>query len=160
MIKQLFLFISWSVDLKKWSNWIWPNSWWWYRVIIPFQNRFYNPWLEHDLYYSLWGTEKDRQEADESFLYWCAEASGNNIIAILFACFYYLSVAFFWHYFLSFFVNWQCSLIPQKLHDCRFGRNIPAFRALSKPSTKYSRVSTVYLLRSIISPVPDSRDIQ
>lgn len=85
---------------NKWA--LGPSKWGRVNYLLPYRKRFQESAEAHDLYYSLWGTEKDRQEADEVFLYWCAEASGNNIIALFFACFYYLSVAFFWHYFFNY----------------------------------------------------------
>lgn len=97
MIREFLLFLSWWVDLKKWSNGVWPNNWWWFRILLPYQMRFYYPALKHDVDFSWWWTEEDKQIADIQFFERCLEESWKNIFAILFSCIYFIMVYYFWY---------------------------------------------------------------
>ena len=77
------------------ANGLGPTSWGKWCLLLPFRERFQIPAEKHDLSYCLGTTEIDKEEADEAFLYGCAEASGNNPFAMVMAITYYLMVFYF-----------------------------------------------------------------
>lgn len=83
--------------LNLWKNkpGVWPNAWGRFRIIIPGQKIFFTPALYHDLSYSLWGNELDKNRADINFYKWCLEISKNRFQKKL-ATIYFYSLKIFW----------------------------------------------------------------
>ena len=85
--------ITWH-DLAKYRPSIGPNSWGYWRLLIPFQGRLFDAGETHDFNYSYW-TEEDREDADFQFYEWCMKVSWKNIFAIFFASVYYVYAILF-----------------------------------------------------------------
>ena len=102
MITNLLLKLNWGIDLWKNKPGVWPNAWWWFRILIPWQKIFFTPALYHDLAYTLWGNELDKNKADLDFYKWCLNNSKNNFHKKL-ASIYFYSLKLFW----LFCFNWK-----------------------------------------------------
>lgn len=51
---------------NKWA--LGPSSWGGVNILFPFHELFQGSSEQHDLAYSIGGSEEDREEADEAFL--------------------------------------------------------------------------------------------
>lgn len=89
--------------INLWYNkpWFWPNSWWWIRVIIPYDLRFYNASLEHDVKYTIWGSEINKEMADLWLLNDMLLACDSRF-QTLFAYLYYYLIYMFWFTFFNY----------------------------------------------------------
>ena len=89
-------FIKWYwLDLWKNKPGVWPNIFGWFRILIPGQKIFFTPALYHDLEYTLWWNELDKNKADLKFYKWCLENSKTKFQKKL-AWFYFYSLKMFW----------------------------------------------------------------
>ena len=83
--------------LAYWKHWIWPNSWWILRYLLPYNKLFHYCWVAHDTMYNI---NYNKERADEMF-YRMMLAVSTNIIQKTFAYIYYKSVVLFWKYFYN-----------------------------------------------------------
>ncbi len=89
------------LDLSKWRSGLWPNSWGWFRILIPYQEKFYKASCYHDIAYDLWVNEDDKRQADRDFYLHCLREC-NNKFEWQFARFYYFLVKSYWHYYFNY----------------------------------------------------------
>lgn len=80
---------------------IWPNSFWYIRILFPYGGLFYEPALSHDKKYTEWWTETDRNIADSIFYSECLLKSKNNL-QIFVGFIYYLLVREFWFLYFTY----------------------------------------------------------
>ena len=100
MLKEISLYIT-GYDLAKDTSWLWPNAWWYWRLFIPYQNRFRVASQLHDSLYDKWTTEIDKGWADFEFYYACLHVCSTPIQRGV-ACLYYELVKAYWHYFFNY----------------------------------------------------------
>lgn len=100
MLKEISIYVT-NNDLKKWSCWLWPNSWWYIRILIPYQGLFFDEACEHDILYSWWWTKEDKIFADIQFYLWCLNKS-ENILQFYISSLYYYWVKYQWHRFFNY----------------------------------------------------------
>ncbi len=96
------LYKIYNIDLWKNKSGVWPNAWGWYRIIIPGQRAFYKPACTHDIAYTLWGNEIDKNRADINFYNDCMNNSPKSYHKTL-AWIYFYAVKIFW----LFCFNWK-----------------------------------------------------
>jgi hypothetical protein len=94
-MKQFLLKLSWWIDLSKWKQWLWPNYWGWFRLLIPYVILFNKPWIIHD--YQYW-IGQNKKQADLMFYRLCLSLSKNNLQKF-FSLLYFLLVKYFWFIF-------------------------------------------------------------
>lgn len=92
------------MDLSIWRAGLWPNSWWVIRYLLPYNKKFYIPACYHDISYSEWWTQKDKERIDFIFYLDCLKQC-DWIIDTLFALFYYELVTLFWFMFFNYKKN-------------------------------------------------------
>lgn len=92
------------MDLSRWKAWLWPNSYWVIRYLLPYNERFYIPACYHDIWYSEWWTEKDRELIDFNFYLDCLNRC-NWKLDKFFALFYYSMVTLFGFIFFNYKKN-------------------------------------------------------
>lgn len=100
ILKTFSIWICWY-DLGKNCPWLWPNSWSYIRLLIPYQWRFYECWELHDLHYCQWIYETDREYADRIFYEWCLIKS-NNYLQKSFVLLYYKLVSKYWYNYFNY----------------------------------------------------------
>lgn len=80
-----------------WNKWLWPNSWWILRYLLPCNNLFHHAAVLHDnLYYISYNKER----ADKMF-YRAMLAVSTNSLQRMFAFIYYQLVKKFWFLFYN-----------------------------------------------------------
>ena len=89
------------LDLSYWRAGLWPNSWWWLRIILPYSELFYHPACEHDTAYDKWWDNIYKQIADYEFYIDCKTNCNNNLQRV-FVVIYYITVTLFWFIFFNY----------------------------------------------------------
>lgn len=89
-----------NLNLSEWNYWVWPNSWWCIRHILPYHELFYNASVKHDALYCKWGWKYERYKADLVFFEECLKVS-NKLLEFIFAIIYYFLIRLFWGKYFS-----------------------------------------------------------
>jgi len=86
-----------NLRLWFWNNGLWPNIIWPIRYLLPYNKRFHNPAVLHDIQYWIW---KNKKQSDYIFYRLCLWLSKNRIQKI-FAKIYFILVDKFWFLFFK-----------------------------------------------------------
>jgi hypothetical protein len=87
------------LDLSKWMSWLWPNSWGWVRITLPYSDRFYAPACYHDLWYTEGGNEEDKNRIDLKFYFDCLCECDSNMSEAIAYIYYYILKCYWYLYF-------------------------------------------------------------
>lgn len=88
IIRRYLTSIVW-VDLSAGKTWIWPNSWGWLRLLIPFQVKWHSAAKRHDEDYD---NLIDKNESDLRFLNTILSSMVETRVQRIIAAIYYIAL--------------------------------------------------------------------